>query len=125
MERVGIDTSTLIDASKGILQAAQALRGRKTAIAELVVCEFLQGNLTPQEEERFLRQIHPLPAHEFTRKAARIAAHEHRKAIRKGKTYPAMDLAIAASYLAAGITTIITRNPKDFEGIEGLSVETY
>lgn len=125
MERVGLDTSTLIDASKGKPHAAQAVKGRNTAIAELVVCEFLQGNLTMEEEERFLRQIQALPAYEFNRKAARIAAHEHRKAIRKGTTRPAMDLAIAASYLAAGINTIITRNPKDFQGIEGLKVITY
>lgn len=45
--------------------------------------------------------------------------------IRQGKTIEDSDCLIAGIALSKGITTIVTRNVKDFEKIKGLEVETY
>jgi len=45
--------------------------------------------------------------------------------VRQGKTIEDSDCLIAGITLSKGITTIVTKNVKDFEKIKGLEVETY
>lgn len=122
----GIDTNILIDAANNDEKATETLKSiKELAVADLVAYEYLKGKLSATEERAFsglLAQVRNVP---FTTASAKRAAHIFREHQRKGKTKPAIDTAIAASYLAAGVDTIVTRNPKDYEGIEGLNVETY
>ncbi len=76
------------------------------------------------ERERMRRLIRPLTILEFDEESAelfgRITAHQQRL----GRPVGDMDALIAAVVVAHG-ERLVTRNPRDFENVPGLRVETY
>ncbi len=62
---------------------------------------------------------------ELDKKAATLAAEIAGKLNREGLTIDTNDCLIAGIALSNGINSIVTRNAKDFEKIEGIRVETY
>ncbi len=113
---IGADTSFLIDFFTGDQKAALAMQkyASQLHVSELVLYEFLCGNLTETQEKTFFTAIQPFPQAPFTRQAAIIAAKLYREQKKKGKPVGHQDTMIAASYLAHGVSTIITKNTSHF-----------
>jgi predicted nucleic acid-binding protein len=123
----GVDTSFLIDFLAGD-PAAVALYKRqqeRLCVSDIVVYEFLCGNITEEQEQRFLALLDQCVLASFERNEAITSARLFRQLRKQGKTRSSGDLAIAGSYLANHVGTILTRNVKDFESIPGLTVVGY
>lgn len=120
-----IDTSVVI----GFERVAPDTLPREIAIAAVTLAELAAGpHATDDATERARRQerlqrveatFEPIPfdaaaARAYGRLYAEVAA-----AGRKARGRRALDLLIAATALAAELT-LYTRNPSDFEGLDGL-----
>ena len=123
----GLDTSFLIDLVVGRPEAIALYKEQKEPlfVSELVVFEFLCGNISPRVEDDFFAAVSECTFVTIEREEVLLAARIFRELKRRGETRPLLDTAIAASYLANNISTIITGNAKDFEGIPGLKIESY
>jgi len=99
------------------------------ATAAMVVRELLAGALRSQKPkvnqrkvEQLLSSLAILP---FNSKAARYSAQIDTRLIEKGELVPLGDIVIAASALAHGLTTIVTRNTKHYFRIKEIKVENW
>lgn len=122
----GVDTSFLIDSFRGG-KAAALLSAQKTRlyVSEWVVYEFLAGNISSKEEERFFAFLDECTVFPFDRAASMRSAAILRILKKQGKHRSLPDVSIAGTYLANGVSTILTGNKKDFEDIQGLNVLSY
>ncbi|MBR9701154.1 type II toxin-antitoxin system VapC family toxin [Candidatus Woesearchaeota archaeon] len=125
--QIGVDTSLLIDFFKGEKKAADFMKkkGKYLVVSELVVYEFLCGNLKKREEAIFLAAMQSFPTVNVTRESATKASKVFREGKSKGKPVGHQDALIAGSYMSAGINQIATKNTKHFRNINGLKMETY
>ena len=124
---IGADTTFLIDFLKGEPPAVEFMRkyAKMIRLSELVIYEFLCGNLNESQQKIFLEAIQSFITVNFNREAALSASQFFREGIKKGIMPGHQDCMIAGSYNAAGIFTIVTRNAKHFSKLEGINVVQY
>ncbi len=124
---VGADTTFLIDFFKGVPEAVGFMRAnaRHLRVSELVVYEFLCGNLSPDQQKRFFDAMQSFPSLGFGREAAVIAGRLYRNAWEKGLVVGHQDSMIAGSYLSGGVQMIVTRNVKHFSSLEEIETISY
>ncbi len=124
---IGADTTFLIDFFKGEPKASEFMRrnARMLRVSELSIYEFLCGNLTDSQQQRFLEAIQSFSTTVFNREAAILGSQYFRCSKRSGSMVGHRDCMIAGSYKAFGINTIVTRNPKHFSGLPDLNVIQY
>ena len=124
---IGIDTSFLIDYFKGESSAIEFMREHSglLRVSELVMFEFLCGRLTERQKVFFLQAMQSFPHVGFDAEAAICASDMYRKGKKNGKTVNQPDCLVAGSYLANGVTSIVTKNSKDFEKIADIDVLSY
>jgi len=124
---IGVDTSFLIDFFNGEEDAVNWMEENKDVvyISENVVYEFLCGNLDNGEIEKFLGFVSHFPIISFDRDSAIRSSEILRNQKRNGTRISHPDTMIAGSYLGHEIGKIVTRNPGDFENIQGLEVLEY
>ena len=112
-----IDTSTLIDFSKGITSVVHALtkllkEGEEVGVCPINITEFYSG-ISPKEYDVWDDFFEPLTYWEISRSAAKKAGEYRYEFARKGKKLSTADTLIAAvarQYHA----TIITTDIKDY-----------
>lgn len=124
---IGIDTSFLIDFFKGDASAMEFMRTHSglLRVSEIVVFEFLCGGLSQRQKSFFLQAMQSFPRVDFNAEAAIAASDVYRGAKRKGKAISQPDCQVAGCYLAHGVTSIVTRNVRDFEKITEINVLSY
>ncbi len=86
-------------------------------VHDLVIYEFLCGNLSPRQAEAFEEQIKLLPIISLNPKAIRKAARIYREQRAKGRTIGSFDAIISAGYKTEGINQIVTRNVRHYENL--------
>ena len=125
--RIGADTSLLIDFFKGEEHAVNFIRAHagELVVSELVIYEFLCGNITEKEQHIFLGAIQSFPTSQVNRSVALIASQLFRTGKKSGITVGHQDTLIAATYLAVGIKHIATRNAKHFTSLKDITVLEY
>jgi len=124
---IGADTSFLIDFFKGNEDAISFMRknAKLLRVSELVIYEFLCGNLKKSEQEIFFDAMQSFTSVNFNREAAVLASEFFRNAKKKGKTIGHQDCMISGSYLASGIRIIVTKNTEHFKHLNEISVVSY
>lgn len=124
--KIGIDTSFLIDYFKGESNAIAFMENNSSSlvISELVIYEFLCGNLTQKEEKVFLEAVELFLEAPLSRQATQIAS-QNIENVKNGKSIGHQDCLIAGSYLASGVNAIVTANKKHFEHIKNITVLEY
>ncbi len=124
---IGADTIFLIDFFKGDAEAVKFMRKNSglLRISEMVIYEFLCGNLNNKEIELFFEAVQSFSTIVFNREAAVISSNLFRKAKKSGKTTGHADCMIAGSYLAHGIQKIVSRNIDPFKSINEIEVVDY
>ncbi len=126
-----LDTTFIIDLlneEEAAVRAAVSIESKQLFTTQINVFEVLYGEFLINDMERietfnrFLGRLTVLNLdHDGTLQSARLAT----EMARKGKMMNKFDCLIAGIALAHGVTTIVTRNVKDFSKIAGLKVETY
>jgi predicted nucleic acid-binding protein len=124
---VGADTSFLIDFFRGDAGAVQFMRShsRLLRVSELVIYEFLCGNLSLREQKLFFDAMQSFTTVEFNREAAILASELYRKGKQAGTSLGHQDSMIAGSYLAHGVNKIVTRNAEHFSRLKEIEVISY
>jgi len=124
---VGADTSFLIDFFKGEKGAVEFMQkhAKLLRVSELVIYEFLCGNLTKEQKEMFFEAMQSFVTVTFNREAGVFASEMFRNAKDKGKEVGHQDCMIAGSYVAHGVKLIVTRNDKHFKNINEVDVVMY
>jgi len=125
--KIGLDTSFLVDFLKGVPEAVKFMNSNRYSlvICEFVIYEFLCGNLSKKREEEFLVLADIFPSISLSREVAQQASHVYREAKRRGRSVDHQDCLVAGSYLAEGISQIITRNKKHFASFKKIKVLGY
>lgn len=123
----GVDTCFLIDFLAGVPEAVALYKEQqeRLCVSDLVIYEFLSGNITETQERRFIALVDECVLASFERNEAITSARLFRELRKQGKTRSSADIAIAGSYLANHVATILTRNVRDFAGIPGLTAVGY
>jgi len=130
---IGVDSTFIIDLLKsgGSAETFEPYAEEDLSTSEIVVYEVLQGIYGSRYfNETLLRTFEAL-LDTFTfvfpidRKASRLAAKISAELQHAGKSIPHSDVLIAGCFLANGCLSILTKNKKDFERIEGLRVLGY
>ena len=124
---VGADTTFLIDFFKGEVLAVEFMRkyARVLRVSELVIYEFLCGNLSSKDQALFFDAIQSFTTVIFNREAAIHASELYRKGKSSGRTINHQDCMVAGSYLAHGISYIVTRNKQHFRNMKEITVLGY
>jgi predicted nucleic acid-binding protein len=124
---VGVDTSFLIDFFRGDADAIAFMKAHSglLRVSEIVIYEFLCGNLSDRERKLFLEAMQSFPGIVLSREAVFAASNLFRLQKKKGRAVGHQDCLIAGSYLTAGISSIVTRNEKHFASFSGLAVLSY
>ncbi|MAG37680.1 MAG: hypothetical protein CL878_15705 [Dehalococcoidia bacterium] len=127
MTRYLLDTSTLVDFSKGWEPSASQLLalidgGDEVAVCAINVAEFYTG-IPPEERPHWRRFLAALPHWVITREAAERAGSCRYDLARQGQALSLADALLAAVAQEYG-ATLITENTKDFPlpGIRLLSL---
>lgn len=95
--------------------------GEEFRISVMTALEFLEGYAQPADGERFLE---PFPRLEVTERVAEIGSRIRRSLRQAGEMIGDFDILIAATALATDLP-LVTDNARHFEGVDGLSVESY
>jgi len=121
---IGADTSFLIDFFNGEEDAVSFMgrNAKRLHVSELVIFEFLCGNLNSKEIVTFLGAMKSFPTVPFERDAATIASTLFRHGKKEGKSVSHADCLIAGSYLSAGIKEIATKNIRHFKDMKGITL---
>ncbi|MFT4261445.1 MAG: PIN domain-containing protein [Candidatus Woesearchaeota archaeon] len=129
---IGLDTTILIDLYKKDKKALKLVQSinQNLYLNILTYLELIRGidpkNNKHQHEQTFYDKIFDVyPCLELDKTSAKLSRNIFWKLKKEGKTISLIDATIAAIYLANGVKTIITKNKKDFEQIEGLEVLSY
>ncbi len=124
---IGIDTSFLIDFFQGESEAVEFMKNNlfTLRINELIVYEFLCGNLSSNDENLFLKAIQSIPSLEFKRESSLFSSKFFRDGRKSGKTLGHQDCMIAGCYFSHGVSKIVTRNVKHFSNIKEIEVIEY
>ncbi len=138
MTLLSLDTSFLIDFLAGESSAVEKMKqieidGDMTSVSSVVVYELLvlsADDRKPNRAQKAINTVESLLSRigviwPFNTSVARLAAEIQRIQMLKGKPVSVRDLFIAASSLANGCNTVITKNVRDFEVIDGIKVESY
>lgn len=107
------------------------LHRRQAAIASVVWHELrygierIQPSRRRDEYERYLYDaVLEMPILDYTGAAAEWHARERARLVARGQTPPILDGQIAAT-AAVNNLTLVTFNVRDFDGFDGLRVETW
>ncbi len=121
-----LDTDVMIDILAGEEPwagwFAELLPSRRLATTSINHFELLAGARTRDEAEKLLTFLRPLAVLPFDPDAADRAADAAADLRRLGKPLPMADLAIAGICLELG-ASLLTRNRRHFERIDGLRLE--
>ncbi|MBI2590399.1 MAG: PIN domain-containing protein [Candidatus Blackburnbacteria bacterium] len=117
MSRYLVDTTTLIDFSKGFEPVATRLKAIIDAGGELIVCavqvaEFYRG-LEPKHRTKWNEFFEVLTYWNISLVAAQNAGILRREYARQGRILTITDALLAAVAIETGVE-LITENPKDF-----------
>lgn len=119
---IALDTTALIDLFRHDEPLIVLLKETKgpLAIPMLVLLELQMPHRLDTEEQALYDQMASrLRLLELTPLACKMAGALHRQLLKKGTVLSGFDIAIAASMLAHGVNTIISRD-KHFDAIPGL-----
>lgn len=124
---IGADTSFLIDFFNGEKDAIifMGAHAKLIRVSELVIYEFLCGNLDSKEEEIFFNAMQSFTAVPFNREAAILGSRLYRTGKKEGKSVGHQDCMIAGSYLAHGVKRIVTRNTVHFAKMKDVDIQGY
>jgi len=135
---LSLDSSFLIDFLAGDSGAVEKMRhierdGSTVVVSSVVVYELLvlsAGDRKPAKIQRAINIVESLLSRialiwPLDLESAKRAAEIQRIQMSKGRPVSIRDLFIAAIALAHGCQTIVTRNTRDFELIDGVRVESY
>ncbi len=124
---IGADTTFLIDFFKGEENAVEFMRRytKLLRVSELVIYEFLCGNLTDKQRGIFFEAMQSFIAVNFNPESAIMASNLFRDAKENGKSVGHQDCMIAGSYCAHGINNIVTRNAKHFRSLQGINPVSF
>jgi tRNA(fMet)-specific endonuclease VapC len=127
-----LDTSVLIEAERGRLNAEDLARGREDepfGLSVITVSELLHGVHRADSRKRRLKRsayvervIELFPVYPFDLAAARIYAEIWANLVSKGLQVGAHDLLLASTALSLGFS-VATFNKRHFDRIEGLDLE--
>ena len=128
-----LDTDFLVAILRGDTDAEKKMRlldqQGPHATATMVAHELLVGayrsakpKVNRRRVEQLLSSLAVLP---FNEQAAQFSAQIDTKLAKKGMILPLGDIVIAASALAHGLTTIVTRNEKHYNRIKEINVESW
>lgn len=130
-----LDTTLLIDVLRerpGTEEVLRRFAGEQIFTTRINVFEVLSGVFSLADNtvlNRRLQEAHTLFSKitvlELDQTTALRAAQVAGMLNQQGKPIEAGDCLIAGIALANGVETIVTRNARHFEGIPGLTVETY
>ncbi|MBI3031912.1 type II toxin-antitoxin system VapC family toxin [Candidatus Woesearchaeota archaeon] len=125
-----LDTTYLIDLLRG-KKETENIKGKYPELftTQINMYEVISGlflkNVTSRDLPRaleFFNQINVLPLNDNALiKSAEIYAY----LVKKGEPIDDCDCLIGGIALAHGVTTVVTKNVKHFERINGLKIETY
>ncbi len=126
---IGLDTTAIIDFFRGEEKLKTILQ-EPIATTSLNYLEIQFGidydDKKRDQEIRYYEEFFNNTHHiELNKAIAKRASHIVWQLRKQGKTIGKIDATIAAGYLEYGITTILTRNKKHFENIQGLQVISY
>lgn len=131
-----LDTTILIDFLNDVQEAADkitSLGSTPVFTSRLNIFEVLVGLFSLKRSEKFMQEhfmkfaalsnrIHIIELdNQSALKAAEIAGILNKK----GTPIDSIDCLVAGIAISNGITTILTRNKKHFENIDGIKVEVY
>jgi len=121
-----LDTDVLIDILAGkepwTAWFGERLPSRRLATTSINRFELLAGARTPDEAAKLRTFLRPLAVLPFDREAADRAADASADLRRQGTPLSMADLAIAGICLELG-ASLLTRNRRHFERIDGLRLE--
>jgi len=121
-----LDTDVLIDVLAGeepwVAWFGERLPARRLATTSINRFELVAGARTPDEAGKLRTFLRPLTVLPFDRDAADRAARAAAELRRRGDSLPMADLAIAGICLELG-ASLLTRNRRHFERIDGLRLE--
>lgn len=125
-----LDTTFLVDVIRGKKETEEIMKSNDALLTtQINMYEVLEGfflkSITSQKYMEIIElfdNVRVLPLDDSAIiQAARLSA----SLSKQGNTIADCDCLIAGIVLSKGITTIVTKNVKDFEKIKGLEVETY
>ncbi len=127
---IGLDTSALIDLSKGseILERLLLEQSAPLAVTEMSYIELLFGVDARKQldEERYFDELFSaLYTFSLDRQSIKKAARVFRHLKQKGKMIDEFDCLIAGIFLRNNVQKIITKNKSHFERIPEIEVITY
>lgn len=125
-----VDTTFLIDVIRGKKETETLLNSNTPLLTtQLNMYEVLEGfflkKITQSKYIEIMQLFDNIRVLPLDDNAIIEAAKISSSLIKEGKTIADCDCLIAGIMLSKGITTIVTKNMKDFEKIKGLEVETY
>ena len=128
------DTTVLIAIERSPHQIEKVISGRENepfGISVITASELLHGVHRADSEKRRLKRqafvekvIEAFPIYPFDLNAARIYARIWANLVQKGIVIGAHDLMIASTCISLGFS-VLTSNIRDYEKIEGLTVERF
>ncbi len=128
------DTTVLIAIERSPHQIEKVISGRENepfGISVITASELLHGVHRADSEKRRLKReafvekvIEIFPIYPFDLSAARIYARIWANLVQKGIVIGAHDLMIASTCISLGFS-VLTSNIRDYEKIEGLTVERF
>ena len=128
------DTTVLIAIERSPHQIEKVIGGRENepfGISVITASELLHGVHRADSEKRRLKRqafvekvIEAFPIYPFDLNAARIYARIWANLVQKGIVIGAHDLMIASTCISLGFS-VLTSNIRDYEKIEGLTVERF
>lgn len=130
-ERICLDTTFIIDFLKGKKETYNFLKAnsdKKMFMTEITIFETFSGIFETKSKKEFdefmdfVSEIEIVPA---TTMFAIDAAEHYGRLRNKGITIGSMDLLIAGMMKNFGISKIVTRNAKHFQGMPGIKAISY
>lgn len=128
---IGLDTCTVIDLFRGDEAVQRVLRDDvQYCISRFTYLELLFGldvrRQSDKEELAFYTEfLTAVVIVEPDNDACACASSIFHNVVARGRQMSKFDCAIAGTFVASGVKTIITKNVKHFEGVKGLHVLSY
>ncbi len=138
MTLLSLDSTFLVDFLAGLPAAVEKMEqfereGSAVGVSSVVVYELLVLSAADRRSDKVQKALNTVESllsrigiiWPLDLESARLAAEIQRTEMAKGKTLSVRDLLIAATSLANGCHTLVTRNVCDFDSIEGIKTEVY
>jgi predicted nucleic acid-binding protein len=125
-----LDSTFLIDLMRGNKETSKIVNTEEVLLTtQINMYEVIKGfhlkSMSDDKIQKALELFDNIKVLPFDDNASIKAAHVSAALMKSGDTISDCDCMIAGIALSRGITTIVTRNAKDFAKIKGVKVESY